>query len=379
MFWKKKNQKKEISEDFLSAIKGDEEEKNKTLAIINYLTAGILVFDKNNQLVLINSQAEKLFGVKREEILGRRLFELNSFPSFRPLVSLLGGEIKKIQNKELEITKKLILGVSSIPMIVQQEKIGTLVILHDITREKLVEMMKSEFVTLAAHQLRTPTSALKWSLRLLLDGDLGTVPKNQREILEKMYYTNEKSINLVKDLLNVARIEEGKFLSKITLSSIEEVIQSVVEVYSDEIKKRKLKFEFEKPLAPLPKVMLDVDKMKIAVENLIDNAVRYTLPGGRITVSLAEKEKEIEVQIQDTGLGIPENQQSKMFTKFFRAENVMKIETEGTGLGLFITKYIIEAHGGRIWFESGEGEGTVFYFTIPIKEEFAEYLTEEFY
>jgi len=379
MFWKKKNQKKEISEDFLSAIKGDEEEKNKTLAIINYLTAGILVFDKNNQLVLINSQAEKLFGVKREEILGRRLFELNSFPSFRPLVSLLGGEIKKIQNKELEITKKLILGVSSIPMIVQQEKIGTLVILHDITREKLVEMMKSEFVTLAAHQLRTPTSALKWSLRLLLDGDLGTVPKNQREILEKMYYTNEKSINLVKDLLNVARIEEGKFLSKITLSSIEEVIQSVVEVYSDEIKKRKLKFEFEKPLAPLPKVMLDVDKMKIAVGNLIDNAVRYTLPGGRITVSLAEKEKEIEVQIQDTGLGIPENQQSKMFTKFFRAENVMKIETEGTGLGLFITKYIIEAHGGRIWFESGEGEGTVFYFTIPIKEEFAEYLTEEFY
>jgi len=122
--------------------------------------------------------------------------------------------------------------------------------------------------------------------------------------------------------------------------------------------------------------MLDVEKMRLAINNLVDNAIRYTPPGGRVTVSLSYDKKEIEFSVKDTGVGIPKDQQERVFTKFFRGANVMRMATEGTGLGLFITKNIIEAHGGKIWFESEENVGTTFHFTIPLKEEFGEFLKE---
>ena len=256
-------------------------------------------------------------------------------------------------------------------MTTEKEKLGKLVILHDITREKIVEKMKTEFVSLAAHQLRTPLSAIKWTLRILLDGDLG-------DFLEKTYQSNERMISLINDLLDVTRIEEGRYLSKLTLVNIEEVINLVVNSYKDEIKRRKIKFEFKKPEEKMPQIMVDVEKMGLVVQNLLDNAVHYTRPGGEVIISLNRGAKDIEFSIKDTGTGIPEEQQERIFTKFFRGTNAIKMEAEGSGLGLFIAKNIIDAHNGKIWFESKQGEGTTFYFNIPIyeKEEFTEFLTK---
>lgn len=374
MFWKKKNKKKKSFGD----IKDIRKVKDDTI-ITDYLTDGLLVFDNNSRLSLVNPQVERLFEVRKEKILRKSILELNRFPGFKPLVSLLGGEIREFFRKELRIRVNFILEITTVPMIVEEEKVGTLVVLHNVTREKLVDRMKSEFVTLAAHQLRTPLSAVKWSLRMLLDEDLGKLSEEQKKFLQDTYKTNEKMIFLVNSLLNVSEIEEGKYLSKIVLSSIEDIIQSIVDAHKKEIERRKLRFEFKKPKEQLPKLMLDVEKMKIAIRNIFDNALRYTLPRGKVSISLRRDEKEIEVQIQDTGVGILQEQQEKVFTKFFRGVNIIKMETEGTGLGLFISKNIIEAHGGRIWFESEEGKGSTFYFTIPVKERFGEFLTEEFY
>jgi len=365
MFWEKKNN----NNLFLGS----------DLTIANYLSDGLLVFDKNNNLVLVNLQAEEFFQIRKEKILGKSILELNRFPNFGPLVSLLIGRTKEFFRRELEIEENFILEVTSTSMIIDGEKSGTLVILHNVSREKIVEKMKSEFVTLAAHQLRTPTSAVKWSIKILLDGDLGELNKEQRKILERIYNTNDKVIRLVRDLLNLAQIEEGKFLSKIILSDIEDVIQLIINANKDLIKEKKLNFEFKKPKDKLPKVMLDVDKMKIAIENILENALRYAFSGDNVSISLKQKDKEIEVKIQDTGMGIPEDQQAKVFTKFFRATNIMKVDTEGTGLGLYIAKNIIDAHGGRIWFESEKDKGSTFYFTIPVKESFREFITGRFY
>jgi len=348
-------------------------------AIIDYLTDGLLVFNEKNKLLLINSCAEGFFEVKKEKILGKSVLELNRFLGLRPLVPFLGGEMREVSKEELKIRENFILEVTTVPLKIKEIKRGTLIILHDITREKLVDEMKSEFVTLAAHQLRTPTSAVKWALRMLLEGDLGELNKKQREMIKEAYITNDRAIKLVNDLLDVAQIEAGKYLSKITLSSIENVIQSVVDSYGQKIKEKKLKVGLKKSKKELAAVMLDVIKMKTAIRNIFDNAVRYTLPGGKISIVLKERKKEIEVQIQDTGMGIPFYQQDKVFTKFFRGVNIMKVDTVGTGLGLYIAKNIIEAHGGRIWFKSKEGRGSTFCFTVPIKEKFGEFLTEEFY
>jgi PAS domain S-box-containing protein len=365
-----------ILEDIQEAREKSEEEKNKTLSIITNFTDGLLVFDKEGKLSLINPQAEDFFDIKGSDVIGRSILELSTFPNIEPLVRIVGREIKGVFRKELSIKENLTLEVSTVPMVSREEKLGTLVILHDITREKTVEKMKTEFVSLAAHQLRTPLSAIKWTLKMLLEGDLGVITKEQKDFIEKIYNSNERMITLINELLDITRIEEGRYLYKPVLADLKPIVQFVVNFYKTEIKKKKIKFEFRKPKGPLPKIKLDTEKIRLAIDNLIDNAIRYTPDFGKVTVSLEHKEEEIRFSVKDNGLGIPKEQQARVFTKFFRGVNVMRIATEGTGLGLFITKNIIEAHGGKIWFESEENKGTTFYFVIPIKKEFSESLKE---
>jgi len=354
-----------ILEDVQEARGKAEEERDKTLAIITNFADGLLVFDPENKLSLVNSQAEEFFDVKGKDIIGRPILELSTFPTLEPLVALVGKEIKGVFRKELLITEKLTLEVSTVPVMSEKEKLGTLVILHDITREKIIEKMKTEFVSIAAHQLRTPLSAIKWTLRMVLDGDFGPITEEQRDFMEKTYSSNERMIT---DLLDVARIEEGRYLYKPILTNLESVVQFVINSYKDEIKRKKLKLEFKKPEKKLPQVTVDVEKIRLAIQNLFDNAIRYTPSGGQVTISLKSGKKEIECSVKDTGVGIPKDQQERVFTKFFRGANVLRMETEGTGLGLFITKNIIEAHGGKIWFESKEGKGSTFYFTLPVEK-----------
>jgi len=375
-----------ILEDVEQEREKVEEERNRTVMIIRNFTDGILVFDDEKKLSLINAQAELFFEVEAREVMGMSISELARFQYLKPLAELLSpltellsGQNKRIFRKELQIKDNLILEISEVPLLprARGEKAGNLIISHDITREKAVERMKTEFVSVAAHQLRTPLSAIKWTLKILLDGDLGEITKEQREFIEKTYQSNERMISLINDLLNVTRIEEGRYLYKLTLMNIEDIVRSVAESYKDEIAKRKVKLEFKKSGATLPKVMVDLEKIKLVIQNLLDNALRYTPAGGKITISLSGQPEKIEFSIKDTGLGIPADQKERIFTKFFRAVNVMKIDTEGSGLGLFIAKNIIDAHGGRIWFESQENKGTTFYFTLPAKKEkFSDFLTQ---
>jgi PAS domain S-box-containing protein len=356
-----------ILEDVEEARGKIEEERNKTLAIIQNFTDGLLVFDKEGKVSLINPQAENFFKVKGKEVIGKSILELSQFPDFKPMVEAVGKELKGIFRKEVPIREDLILEITTVPIMREEEKIGTLMILHDVTREKAIERMKTEFVSISAHQLRTPLSAIKWTLKMFLDGDLGELTKEQREFLEKTYQSNERMINLINDLLNVTRIEEGRYLYRPVLADIVPICQSVIDSYREEIEKKKLKFEFKKP-KELPKVRVDIEKISLAIQNLLENAILYNLPGGKVEISLKLKENKIEFSIKDTGIGIPKDQQKRVFTKFFRAPNAMRMETEGSGLGLFITKNIIEAHGGEIWFESEEGKGTTFYFTLPVAQ-----------
>ncbi len=369
MFWKKKKNKEEI---YGWSVEQD-------IRLIDYLVDGLLVFDKNSRLSLANSQAERFFEIDRKEILGKTILELGRFDRIKPLASLLIGGAKEFFRQELPISENFILELTTVPIMERGEKSGSLVVLHDISREKTVDKMKSEFVAFSAHRLRTPASAIKWTLGMFLEGEFGKLTQEQQEVMEKTYQANERLIKTVNDFLNVAQIEEGRYLSKTTLSDIGDLIGTLLDGYKEEIKQRKIKLEFKRSGESLPRVMLDQEKMKIAVRNIFENALKYTLAGGKVSVSLKKRGKEIEVEIRDSGVGIPANQQDKVFTKFFRGSNVMRMETEGVGLGLYIAKNIIEAHNGRIWFDSEEGKGTAFYFIIPIKEKFAEFLTEKFY
>ncbi len=375
-----------ILEDVEDAWKKAEEEKNKTMAIITNFTDGLMVFDRDNVVRLINPKIEKFFYISPEEVINKPFNELKDSENILPLIESL-SKSPLFQNgkgstdqfrAELVNKDNLTLDISVVSIINEDEKIRFFVIVRDITRDKMIEAMKSEFVSIAAHQLRTPLSAIKWTMRILLDGDLGELNEDQKGLVEKTYSSNERMISLINDLLNVTRIEEGRYLYQLELSHIEDVVAPLIESYKTEVERRGIKFNINIPKKKTPKIAVDAEKITLVIQNFIENAMKYTNQGGvmELNISYNKEKDEIEVSVKDSGVGIPKDQHGRVFTKFFRAKNIIKMETEGSGLGLFICKNIVEAHKGRVWFESEEGVGSTFYFSLPVRsqEEFDDFL-----
>lgn len=355
-------------EDTEQARRQAEEDRKKTHLIIADLVDGLLVFNTEGRLELINPQGERIFHVEGVQTLGKSFGELASLPAFGELLGMLQKEEDRLFRKEFTI-EQTVLEVTELPF-----EAGTMLILHDITREKEIERMKTEFVSLAAHQLRTPLSAIKWSLQMLLAGDMGPVDEKQKEFLSKTYESNERMIRLINDLLNVTRIESGRYFYQLSFTQMEDIIEAQIQLYKEEADRRGITLTFVRPQQQSPKALVDSEKMSIVIQNLVDNALHYTLRGGEVTVSLTHDTKELRILVKDTGLGIPKREQVRVFEKFFRASNVKKVHTEGSGLGLYIAKHIVEIHGGKISLESVEGKGTTFTCVIPLKEEMEEFL-----
>ncbi|MBX4210390.1 HAMP domain-containing histidine kinase [Candidatus Parcubacteria bacterium] len=236
--------------------------------------------------------------------------------------------------------------------------------------EKLSELdkAKSEFVSVVAHQLRTPLSAIKWTLNLLIQEDAGPLQNEQKVLLMKAYESNERILNLINEMLGVDKIESGKIDFTYLEIQISDLVQNVVSEMRSQIERKRLKLELDIQ-KDLPKVFVDPQKMRAVFQNLLENSIKYTKSGGIIKMSLKQDGNALKVSIEDNGIGIPVEQQSNIFNRFFRAKNAIKIENDGSGLGLFIVKAIIERHGGTIDFESAENVGTKFHVTLPLQQQ----------
>ena len=349
-----------------------EEEKNKTDLIIKNFSDGILVFNKNMELEILNTRAQALLGVNAESVLGRNISDIapelhleSALPAFEQEANLLAGT-------EVPLPHDVIAEVTSLPIVnARNEKFGILLVIHDVTREKRVEQLKTEFVSLAAHQLRTPLSAIKWSFDILLSEVNKNFTEQQVKMLEIGYQSNERMIALINELLDVTRIEEGKYLQNPSPQDLKPLIEEMINSKQDDAKRRGVSLNLAILSENIPLAMVDKEKFKLSIENLVDNALHYTPQNGTISVSMDFKpeKSEFEIKVKDSGIGIPVSQQSRVFQRFFRATNAVKVHTTGTGLGLYICKNIIEAHGGKIWFESQEGTGTTFFVTIPVEKQ----------
>lgn len=335
------------------------EERDKIQSIITNLTDGLIVIDKNKKIILINPVAEKLFPNERlsqeplPKILDQNIDEENMSDIKFPLIS------------EIAIDEKVIRIICAPLFDPKDGHTGYIKILHDITRDKEIDKIKSDFIRTAAHKLRTPLSAVKWILQMLIDGDFGKMTPNQKEFLEKGYQSNERMIRVVNDLLNASEIEEGKFGFRFEKMRIIDMIKEVIQKLESLAKEKgqRLNFEYDERSY---EINCDSYKLKMAITALILNSIQYTPNEGRINIKLENLKREIKFIITDTGFGIPRAQQNKIFTKFMRGDNIIEKETEGNGLGLFIAKNIISGHCGSIGFESAEDRGTTFYFTIPM-------------
>jgi signal transduction histidine kinase len=258
-------------------------------------------------------------------------------------------------------------------IVAEQEKGAQLLVRRDLEltraneRLRRLDEMKSNFISVVAHQLRTPLSGVKWTLNLLLSGDIGgELPTEQRTYLFKAYESNERMIALVNDMLRADRIESAKIHYSFQPLQLLDLFDNILFELLPQAEKKGIRIRFERRPPELRKVSADPERIRAVLQNLIENSVRYSRTGGVVELGVKDEGDEVLVFVKDEGIGIPKDQQQHIFERFFRARNAIKTETEGSGLGLFIVKSIIERHGGKIWFEGEEGKGVTFYFTLPV-------------
>jgi signal transduction histidine kinase len=230
--------------------------------------------------------------------------------------------------------------------------------LHDLDKAK------EEFVSLASHQLRTPLTSVKGYISMVLEGDAGKITKVQRQLLSEAFTSSERMVRLINDFLNVSRIQTGKFLIDPVETDLVKVVRQEVEALQSAAKARGIKLKTVVP--PNPVVLsLDEEKIRQVIMNFIDNALYYSKAQTETVVSLSVSPREARLEVRDQGIGVPMKQQAQLFTKFFRADNARKQRPDGTGVGLYLAKKVIDSHGGKLIFSSTEGKGSTFGFKLP--------------
>lgn len=256
----------------------------------------------------------------------------------------------------------VILGESSVVAVLFT--IGNFII-KSIEEMARANKMKTEFVSIASHQLKTPLSEINWEIELLISKNKEGLNVKQLEIVDGIAHSNQKMMRLVNDLLDVARIDQGRLALVNEEVDFATVVDEVVlsNIVLAESRNVKLSVKIEKGL---PRIVVDKRRLGVVLDNLISNGIKYTKEYGSVNITVKKGPDLVLVCVSDNGVGIPRSQQSYIYQKFFRSDNVIKNQTEGTGLGLYIAKNIIEQSGGKIWFESEEGRGTSFWFSLPI-------------
>ncbi|MEW5805665.1 MAG: ATP-binding protein [Patescibacteria group bacterium] len=359
-------------------------EKNQNHAIINSLSEGVIAYDQDFKIWSMNDGAEIICGIRREEVLDKKvtpewagndklkILAAVVFPSLAPVVvkktvatypQVVDISLTEPRELHLEVTTNQIFDES-------KNLLGFVKIIRDRSREIQLLKTKSEFITIAAHQLRTPLSGIHWAAESLANEELGPLTEEQKALVSQSLETIEKLIKMVDDLLDVSKIEEGKFGYQMEKADLVALAQEILGTYKEIAEKYKVKLAFYKPEAALPLIKMDKAKIMMVVQNLVDNAIKYNVENGEVKVRVEQlKDKPyVQVSVEDTGIGIPAQDLPRLFTKFFRSENTLKKETEGSGLGLFIVKNIIKRHGGDIWVNSIEKRGSTFSFVLPIDE-----------
>ncbi|MFH1509814.1 MAG: HAMP domain-containing sensor histidine kinase [Candidatus Nealsonbacteria bacterium] len=235
--------------------------------------------------------------------------------------------------------------------------------------ERLAETnkMKSEFVNVVSHQLRSPLSNLKWALEFIMNSsESKDISKKHLEYINILKENTDRMSELVSDLLTVSRIEQGKLPTSIEKVSLGKIVQKIIKEVEIFIKASNATI-FLKIDDNLPEISLDISQIKLAIENVLDNAIRYSDEKGKINIKINKKDNYLYLEIKDSGVGIPSSDQKYIFQKFFRSGNALRHKTEGSGLGLYIAKSIVEKNGGKLKFKSEEGKGSTFWFILPIK------------
>lgn len=352
-----------------------EQEKAKAEAILQSIGDGVFAVDLNYKVMLMNSVAEQLSGFSFREAQGkyyRDIFQFvqektpdSPYPLFVEEV-VHTGTVKKLANHTILVKRDhshLPISDSAAPIKDNNGNIfGCIVVIRDASREREVERSKDEFISIAAHQLRTPLGSMRWIIEMLLT--YSETPQKVRDKIELINKSNKRMIILVNDLLNVSRIDQGKVQDEPQLTDICKVIKAAAAEIDAEAQKKKVAIDLSLDNA-IPKIMIDPKRFRDVIQNLLSNAVKYNVAGGKAVIIAIYAANYIRISVADDGIGIPKGDQQRVFSKFYRAANAAKSNTMGSGLGLFLVKSYVEKWGGTVRFQSVEGKGSTFYLELP--------------
>lgn len=342
-----------------------EAEKAKLTSLIRGLADGVFMLDQKGNLIIINDTAKKMLNIQTDN---PTLIEaVSSIPSQYQMLAKIHDAVA--QNKTIE-EKEVILGDKTVQVFVSPVA-GPLpavsVLLHDITIEKNLSQVKEDFTNIMVHELRAPITAIKDSSEIIISDKYNLSKDEKTEFLEIINQQSKLLLDQIASILDAAKLEAGKFTIKKAQSDISELIQEEIKTFTPPAAKKHINISSDIP-QDLPKFSFDRIRIAQVLNNLLSNSLKFTPEGGKIKVSAKLNPNQIEISVSDTGIGIPKDQQENLFSKFTQADSSSHLAStqQGTGLGLYVVKGIVEAHGGSVSIESEENQGTTIFFSIPI-------------
>ncbi len=337
---------------------------------------GVITTDAFGKISRVNPVAQRILGYTEEELLGEWFpKKIVAFSMSGERMSVMSRPITRIFISGKPVSEKLYylnksgeripISITASPILVKNKPVGAIGVFRDITLEQEVDRMKSEFISLASHQLRTPLSAIKTYTHMLAEGYMGALNRDQKASLQTIISASNRMNELISTLLNVTRIESGSISVVLKTVNLDSVIREVLPelLLMAEVKQISVSLETKESLRN--RIRTDPLIVKEIITNLVGNAIKYTPKKGEVRIAIQPRSQDILIEIHDSGWGIPAASQDQIFSKFFRGQNIVKRETTGTGLGLYLVKSLIDILGGRIWFTSEETVGTSFFFTLP--------------
>lgn len=355
-------------------------DKVKSEAVLQSMSDGVIVVDRERKLLFLNGAAAELLKMsqnKKDKLVGRFYGDIFKFKNEDEIIDytkecpleLAISENKSNFRRDLSLVTEykspLFIALSSAPVVDAAGNIqGAVAVIRDITKEKEIERMQNEFVSIASHELLTPITQVQGHLSMIMDEGIGKIDNTAEKLVGNAYSGIQRLGRLVKDLMHVSQIERETMKMNMQNVNVVEYIEDVVKSFSAQASRRKLYVKFDRPKRKVSRVNIDPDRLNEVFNNLIGNALKFTKKGG-ITISVAERKNNfLEISVSDTGVGIPKQEISNLFSKFYQVDSSATREAEGTGLGLYISKKMIEMMGGEIWAESGLNKGSKFLFTV---------------
>ena len=361
-------------------------ERNQINAMVSSINDPAISYTGNFEIILVNKAMEKFIGISKKELIGKNITpELSNddrygllskiiFPSLAPVVleKSINTYPEKIKVKFYK-PKELIVEIITTKVMDDKGKTyGFLRIIHDLTKGEMLRKTQSDFITIVAHQLRTPLSGLSWILEMIANKESGPLTLEQEKLIDDGRKAMKESLKTVEDLLNAAQIEEGRFGFQFSTNNIEKIIENVLIKFEPVSKINNVKLIFQRPEFQLEPFVMDSLRVKLVLEILVDNALKYNVKNGEVRIKIDPMEGKpfILISVEDTGIGISREDLARLFTKFFRSKAALKGQTSGIGLGLYLAKNIIDGHGGKIWAKSALGRGSIFTFSLPIDSDY---------